>query len=98
MKCPKCGSKRIKRSHSRGLKEQLQKLFNQKPYRCIDCDWRGTLQQLPTNVKHRKVIIKIISILLTAFTIIYLLYWLSKEPEEQIEQLGQAYISLNTFS
>jgi DNA-directed RNA polymerase subunit RPC12/RpoP len=44
MKCPKYGSKKIKSSHSRGFKERLQKLFNQKPYRCIDCGWRGILK------------------------------------------------------
>jgi predicted RNA-binding Zn-ribbon protein involved in translation (DUF1610 family) len=43
MKCPKCGSKKIKRSQARGFKEQFQKLFNQKPYRCID---RAGLEKL----------------------------------------------------
>ena len=44
MNCPKCGSTKIKRSHSRSFQERLRKLFNQRPYRCIDCNWRGILE------------------------------------------------------
>jgi len=44
MPCPKCGSTRIRRSRTRDLKERLQKLFNQRAYRCLVCDWRGILK------------------------------------------------------
>ena len=40
--CPKCGDPSLHRSHARGLKEKLRKMFtNQRPYRCHKCAWRG---------------------------------------------------------
>jgi len=43
--CPQCGSAKLRRSHSRGPYEKLQKLFNQqRAYRCKDCGWRGLIK------------------------------------------------------
>jgi DNA-directed RNA polymerase subunit RPC12/RpoP len=82
MKCPKCGSTRIKRSHARDFQERLQKLFFREPYRCIDCGWRGIRQQLPSKTKLRKIIINIIGIILIAIAIIAIMRYLAMEPDE----------------
>ena len=40
--CPKCGSPRIHRSHSRTVVEKLRRtLTGQRPHRCEACGWRG---------------------------------------------------------
>lgn len=41
--CPSCGSTHVKRSHRRNIGEYLLKIINRKPYRCVDCDWRGIM-------------------------------------------------------
>ena len=43
-KCPTCGSPRLKRSHSRDVKEKFMKYLNQRAYRCINCGWRGVIE------------------------------------------------------
>jgi hypothetical protein len=44
MICPKCRSQKLRRSHSRSLKERFLKLFGRMAFRCQDCDWRGVLR------------------------------------------------------
>ncbi len=46
MFCPKCGSSRIRRSHTRSLKEKILKSFGLKAFRCREqgCDWRGLIR------------------------------------------------------
>ncbi len=44
MKCPQCGSSRIRKSHSKNFRERLKKLLRQRAYRCHDCNWRGILK------------------------------------------------------
>jgi hypothetical protein len=40
--CPKCGSKNVHRSRTRGLWEGWrQKVTGKRPYRCRHCHWRG---------------------------------------------------------
>lgn len=40
--CPKCKSRSIHRSRSRGRWEQWRKqVTNKRPYRCSKCGWRG---------------------------------------------------------
>jgi len=40
--CPKCESRTIHRSHSRGRWEQLRKhVTGKRPHRCSKCGWRG---------------------------------------------------------
>jgi hypothetical protein len=40
--CPKCGSPRVHRSHSRNTWERLRKIVTSKrPHRCQACGWRG---------------------------------------------------------
>lgn len=39
--CPKCQSKRVRRSHTRNVIERCLKVFNIRAYRCSQCDWRG---------------------------------------------------------
>lgn len=94
MKCPKCGSKRIKRSHARGLKEQLQKLFNQRPYRCIDCDWRGILKakrfRAKRNVK-KYMFIKIITIIIIIMAIYLIILYLDREEPTPVQQSATIY-------
>ena len=89
MKCPKCGSTKIKRSHSRGLKERFQKLFNKKTYRCIDCDWRGTFKAKSSHTKHdvkKYFFIKIAIIIIIIIAIYLIISYLKREepsPEQQ---------------
>ncbi len=40
--CPKCRSKRVHRSRTRGRFERLRRqLTGKAPFRCSDCGWRG---------------------------------------------------------
>lgn len=41
--CPTCNSTRVKRSRSRSITERIMKAFHRKPYRCLDCGWRGVV-------------------------------------------------------
>jgi DNA-directed RNA polymerase subunit RPC12/RpoP len=98
MKCPKCGSKRIKRSQSRGFKEQLQKLFNQKPYRCIDCGWRGILKTKSARTKRdvkKYILIKIIIIIIIIIAIYLIISHLDREEPTPDQQ--SAIIYTKTF-
>lgn len=59
MICPKCGSDRLRRSHTRGFKERLLKSLGYKAFRCRapDCDWRGTFKVNPiTEILEKGVI------------------------------------------
>ena len=44
--CPKCQSTKIRRSHSRTMKEDFVKKFGWKAYRCREqnCRWRGLIR------------------------------------------------------
>jgi hypothetical protein len=46
MYCPKCGSTRLRRSHTRGFIEKIFKSLGYKAFRCRekDCDWRGLVR------------------------------------------------------
>jgi predicted RNA-binding Zn-ribbon protein involved in translation (DUF1610 family) len=89
MKCPKCGSKKINRSHSRNFKERLQKLFNQKVvFRCIDCGWRGSVKIKSSRTKRetkKHMLIQIITILIIIIAIYLIISYLDREesPSDQ---------------
>lgn len=78
-KCPRCGSTRMKRSHSRGFKERLLKIFEQRAYRCINCGWRGILHGQATKADNARkysfnqIFIIILTILIS---IAGVFYWL----------------------
>jgi len=44
--CLRCGSNRLRRSRTRGLKEKTLKLLGYRAFRCREenCDWRGMLK------------------------------------------------------
>ena len=44
--CPECVSSRLRRSHTRGLAEQLKKFLGYRAYRCREsaCRWRGLVK------------------------------------------------------
>ena len=44
--CPKCGSDRLRRSHTRGVSEKFKKVLGWRAYRCREksCGWRGLLK------------------------------------------------------
>lgn len=44
--CPMCNSERVRRSHTRGLKERWLKKLGYRAFRCHekDCGWRGLIQ------------------------------------------------------
>jgi hypothetical protein len=46
MYCPRCGSSRLSRSHTRGWVEKLAKKCSYKAFRCreAECDWRGLIK------------------------------------------------------
>jgi hypothetical protein len=46
MFCPRCGSDRLRRSHTHGLKEKIAKRFSFKAFRCreSECAWRGLIR------------------------------------------------------
>ncbi len=44
MVCPECASPKLRRSRTRNLRERFLKVFHRKPYRCLDCGWRGLLK------------------------------------------------------
>ncbi|MBF0395637.1 MAG: hypothetical protein HQK78_02605 [Desulfobacterales bacterium] len=54
--CPKCESKRIKRSHTRTFKEKFLKNFNRRNFRCLDCGWRGIIKVKYTKEKEKLII------------------------------------------
>ena len=94
MKCPKCGSKKIKRSQARGFKEQFQKLFNQKPYRCIDCGWRGIFKAKSTRTKRdakKYMLVKITIIIIIIIAIYFIISYLNKEAPEPPQQTAGIY-------
>ena len=94
MKCPKCGSKRIKRSHSRNFQERLQKLFNKKTYRCIDCDWRGIFKVKASRTKRdvkKYILIKITIIIVIIIAIYLIISHLDREESSPIQQTTVIY-------
>jgi DNA-directed RNA polymerase subunit RPC12/RpoP len=98
MPCPKCGSKKIKRSHSRGLKERLQKLFNQRPYRCTDCGWRGIIKTKSSHKKrdgNKYILIQIITIIIIIIAVYFIISYLSREEATADQQ--SAIIYTKTF-
>ena len=99
MKCPKCGSKKIKRSQSRGFKERLQKLFNQKPYRCLDCGWRGSIKTKASRTKRdakKYFFIKIAIIIIIIIAIYFIISYLNKEAPEPPQQESLEYKEIST--
>ncbi|MDQ5987592.1 MAG: hypothetical protein CSYNP_03337 [Syntrophus sp. SKADARSKE-3] len=85
-KCPRCGSDRIKRSHTRGFKELLMKYFQQRAYRCINCGWRGPLHGKSSNKvqKGKYTITQLIfiglAILVTIIIVFYVLMHEEAKP------------------
>jgi len=43
--CPQCGSTKLRRSHARGVVEQLKRSLGWQGFRCRNqmCDWRGMI-------------------------------------------------------
>lgn len=39
--CPRCGSKKLHRSHTRAWEKPFKAMTLRRAYRCTDCDWRG---------------------------------------------------------
>ncbi len=72
MNCPKCGSIRIIRSHSRGFQEQFKKLFHQRAYLCKNCNWRGILKD-KTPLINPEMKIKILYLIIFSIIIIAIL-------------------------
>jgi hypothetical protein len=53
--CPECGSHKLRRSRTRGLKEKFLKIFGLRAFRCQveTCHWRGLLNPDPLGEKLR---------------------------------------------
>jgi len=43
MKCPRCGSSHIHRSHLRFWEQPVKAITRRRPHRCETCRWRGWL-------------------------------------------------------
>ena len=84
--CPRCGSPRMKRSRSRGFKDELANLFEQRAYRCINCGWRGNLRDKSSKIirvgryTFTQIFIIIVVILITLIGIFYFFF---REPEKK---------------
>ncbi len=61
MICPKCGSGRLRRSHTRGIKEKFLKKLGYKAFRCREkeCDWRGLVNKRLLRIKRSGVFSKL---------------------------------------
>jgi DNA-directed RNA polymerase subunit RPC12/RpoP len=94
MKCPKCGSTKIKRSHSRGFQERLRKLFHQRAYRCINCGWRGILKAKPSSTKRyakKKILVQIIIIIIIIIAIYLTILYLDREEPTPVQDSAGIY-------
>lgn len=87
--CPRCGSTRVKRSHSKTLKEKVLKFFNERAYRCVNCGWRGILEGKSSRVrpyakKYTPVQI-IIIVIIIIITIMGIVYWSTREESTPVQ-------------
>ena len=90
--CPRCGSTRLKRSHSRNARERVLKFLGRRAYRCIDCGWRGFLKGKSSRSSARakqytplQIVLIIIVIIIATMGI---LYWTMREeskPEYSVQ-------------
>jgi predicted RNA-binding Zn-ribbon protein involved in translation (DUF1610 family) len=75
--CPQCGSTRVKRSHSRNLKERLLVFCGRHAYRCILCGWRGIMKSKPFRTKtyqkysSAQIIVIVLSLILSLIIFFY---------------------------
>jgi uncharacterized membrane protein len=99
MQCPKCRSTKIKRSHSRGFWERLQKLFGRRIYRCIDCGWRGIRQAKSSRTRRyskKNILIQIITIIIIIIAVYLIISYLDRE--ERPPDQGSAEIYAETLA
>lgn len=88
MYCPICGSERVSRSHTRGIREKIAKKFGYKAFRCreSDCTWRGLYRIKSRDQKTQEYVAKfrapliLVSVLLVSLTLFLFLI--------QIDYLG----------
>ncbi len=88
--CPKCGSERLRRSHTRGISEKLKKVVGWRAFRCREksCGWRGLIktksfgQVIGKELKNREnLILKLIlAIVLIGFGICLVLFLIHYKP------------------
>jgi hypothetical protein len=85
--CPKCGSGRTRRSHTRGVSEKLNKILGWRAYRCREksCGWRGLIktksfrQEIENALTNRQKQILILILVVAVISIgTYLAIYLSK--------------------
>ncbi len=85
--CPKCGSARLRRSHTRGVSEKLSKVLGWRAFRCREnpCGWRGLIktksfrQEIESALRERqKQILKMILVVAVMSIVIFLVIYLSK--------------------
>ena len=85
--CPRCGSDRLRRSHTRGVSEKLQKVLGWRAFRCREksCGWRGLLktksfrQEIENAFKNRKKqLLKLILVVAVISIGIFLVIHLNK--------------------
>jgi hypothetical protein len=85
--CPKCGSERTRRSHTKGVSEKLKKVLGWRAYRCREksCGWRGLIktnsfrQEIGNALKNRqKQILTLILFVVVISIGIFLVNYLSK--------------------
>lgn len=86
--CPRCASKRIKRSHSRSIFERCLKTLHIRAYRCIHCGWRGYRidrgSKRASTAKY-SLLQFILIVIVLAVAVVLLLYYLTREePKEEI--------------
>jgi hypothetical protein len=74
--CEQCGSTRIRRSHTRGIREKFLKSVGYRAFRCREqsCRWRGLIKVKEVSVedfisKYKIALIFIISIFVVLFLV-----------------------------
>ena len=95
--CPKCGSGRLRRSHTRGASEKLHKVFGWRAYRCREksCGWRGLLKTKSFREGITKVlktrqeqILKLILVVAVISFGIFLFFYLNKNAPPPAPKLN----------
>jgi hypothetical protein len=77
--CERCGSARIKRSRTRGIREKFLKSVGYRAFRCREqsCRWRGLIKVKEVTLedfikKHKMALIFIISMFVALFLVVLL--------------------------
>jgi hypothetical protein len=87
--CPSCGSRKLRRSHTRGLGEKLKRTLGWKAFRCRnqECNWRGLIWvgfsrlSLATEAEKKvKLALAVLGLIFLFYLSLRLVFYLSDGP------------------